>query len=96
MPKLRKLLHEDIERVRATLAKAPAKPKVPPPLTIQETIFSIKTEIQDLLKRGYTFEDIAEMIRSGFNLEHLGASTLKQYLHKRRSTSKAPKASSSK
>jgi hypothetical protein len=91
MKKQRTFTNEEVERVRATLAKAPEKPKTPPPLTVRETVVSIKSEIKDLLKRGYTFEEIAEMIRSGFNLEHLGASTLRQYLQKKRLTSKIPK-----
>jgi hypothetical protein len=88
--------HEQIERVRATLAKAPEKPKAPQPLSVRETIISIRSEIQDLLKRGYTYEEISEMIRNGFNLEHLGAATLKQYLHKKRTTSKTTKTPPSK
>ena len=96
MPKIIKFTHEEIERVRATLAKAPEKPRVPPPLTVREMVVSIKAEIQDLVKRGYGFGEIAEMIRSGADLEHLGAATLKQYLNKKRPTSKTPKTSSSK
>jgi hypothetical protein len=94
MPKSITLTHEDVERVRDTLAKAPEKPKVPSLLTVREMIVSIKAEIQDLVKRRYTFEEIAEMIRSGSNLEQLRASTLKQYLHKKRSTSKTTKTPS--
>jgi hypothetical protein len=96
MPRQITFTHEEIERVRATLAKAPEKPKVPPPLSVRETITSIRSEIQDLIKRGYTFDEIAEMIRNGFNLEHLGAATLKQYIQKKRSTSKTTKTSPSK
>jgi hypothetical protein len=96
MPKIITFTHEEIERVRATLTKAPEKPKVPPPLTVRETMNSIRSEIQDLLKRGYTLDEIAEMVRNGFNLEHLGAATLRQYIHKKRTTSKTTKTSSSK
>jgi len=96
MPKARTFTSEEIDRVRNMLKEAPEKPKVPAPLTAREMVTSIKAEINDLQKRGYTFEEIAEMIRSGFNLEHLGASTLKQYLTKKRTTSKAPKTTSSK
>lgn len=96
MVKTRTFTNEDIDRVRTMLKAAPEKQKVPAPLTAREMVNSIKAEINDLQKRGYTFEEIAEMIRSGFNLESLGASTLKQYLAKKRPTSKAPKATSSK
>jgi hypothetical protein len=96
MPKKITFTREEIERVRAILAKAPEKPKVPPPLNVHETMLSIKSEIQDLLKRGYTFDEITEMIRNGFNLEHLGAATLKQYIQKKRPTSKTTKTSPSK
>jgi hypothetical protein len=91
MPKIKTFTHEDIERVRTILTQAPEKPKAPAPLTVREMVLSIKSEIADLQKRGYTFEEIAEMIRSGFNLEHLGAATLKQYLNKRRPLSKTKK-----
>jgi predicted transcriptional regulator len=96
VPKIIRFTHEEIERVRDILAKAPEKPKVPPPLTVREMVVSIKAEIQDLVKRGYGFGEIAEMIRSGADLEHLGAATLKQYLNRKRTTSKTPKTSSSK
>jgi hypothetical protein len=96
MPKKITFTHEQIERVRAILSKAPEKPKVPPPLNVHETMLAIKTEIQDLLKRGYTFEEIAEIIRNGFNLEHLGAATLRLYIQKKRPTSKTTKTPPSK
>ena len=96
MPKMRTFTKEDIDRVRMMLKTAPEKPKAIPALTAREMVSSIKTEINDLQKRGYSLEEIAEMIRNGFNLENLGASTLKQYLTKKRTISKAPKTSSSK
>jgi isopentenyl diphosphate isomerase/L-lactate dehydrogenase-like FMN-dependent dehydrogenase len=96
MPKIITFTHEEIERVRAILAKAPEKPKVPSPLGVRETMNSIRSEIQDLLKRGYTLNEISEMIRNGFNLEHLGAATLRQYIQKKRTTSKATKTPPSK
>ena len=75
---------EDVERVRAALKTAPEKPKPPRPLTMRETVVAMSAEIRDLQKRGYTLDDVAAMIRDGFNLDTLGASTLKNYLAKKR------------
>jgi hypothetical protein len=91
MPKPKTFTQEDVERLRASLTQAPEKPKTPPPLTAREMVVSIRSEILDLQKRGYALEEIAEMIRKDLNLDTLGASTLKQYLQKKRkTTSKKP------
>jgi hypothetical protein len=93
MPKPRTFKKEDIERVRSILAKTPEKPKAPAPMTQQEMITSISSEILDLQKRGYELDEIAAIIRDGFNLDTLGASTLRRYLQKKRkkpSSAKAP------
>jgi hypothetical protein len=89
MPKPKTFTPHDVERVRALLKKAPEKPKPPTPITQREMIASISAEIRDLQKRNYTLDEIAAMIRDGFNLDKLGAPTLRQYLQKKR---KAPSA----
>lgn len=86
MPKPKTFAPQDVERVRALLAKAPEKPKTPAQLTQREMIAAITTEIRDLQKRNYTLDEIAVMIRDGFNLETLGASTLRNYLQRKRKT----------
>ena len=86
MPKPKTFAPEDVERVRAMLVAAPEKPKTPAPLTAREMIAAISAEIRDLQKRGYALEEIAAMIREGFNLDALGAATLRQYLQKKRRT----------
>jgi hypothetical protein len=93
MPKPKTFAREDVERVRSILAKTPEKPKAPAPMTQQEMITSIGAEIRDLQKRGYELDEIAAIIRDGFNLDTLGASTLRRYLQKKRkkpSSEKAP------
>lgn len=86
MPKPRTFTYEEVERLRTALAQAPEKPKVPPPLSAREMVVAIRSEILDLQKRGYTLEEIAELIRKDLNLDTLGVSTLKQYLQKKRKT----------
>jgi hypothetical protein len=93
MPKPKTFAKEDVERVRSILAKTPEKPKAPARMTQQEMITSISAEILDLQKRGYELDEIAAIIRDGFNLDILGASTLRRYLQKKRkkpSSAKAP------
>jgi hypothetical protein len=89
MPKPKTFAPEDVERVRALLKKAPEKPKAPSQLTAREMVAAISAEIRDLQKRNYTLDDIAVMIREGFNMETLGASTLRLYLQKKRKTQSA-------
>jgi hypothetical protein len=94
MPKLKTFEREDVERVRALLHAAPQKPKTPAPMTQRDMIAAISTEIRDLQKRNYTLDEIAAMIRNGFNLDTLGASTLRQYLQKKRKAKQTPQPSS--
>jgi hypothetical protein len=70
--------HEDLERLRSTLKEAPKVTTKSGDITKQEAVASLVREIQTLQKRGYSLEEIAEMLQGGGLL--VTTPTLKSYL----------------
>ncbi len=80
-----------LEAAKTRLRSLPEKPKTPKPVSLSEAIRQIKTEVQAALKRGYTFDEIAQALKEdGIDV---GTPTLKSYVYKgtRRRTN-SPKA----
>jgi len=76
----RAIEHERIEAAKSRLRALPEKPKAPKTLSIAEAIRQIKNEVRAALKRGYTFDEIAQALKEdGIDV---GTPTLKSYLSK--------------
>ncbi len=83
-----------IEAAKKRLRGLPEKPKVPRALPLSEAIRQMKVEVQAALKRGYTFDEIAQALKEdGIDV---GTPTLKSYVYrgvtKRRTAALKPKA----
>jgi len=79
---------ERIEAAKSRLRALPEKPKAPKALSIAEAIRQIKNEVRAALKRGYTFDEIAQALKEdGIDV---GTPTLKSYVS--RSNKKRPPA----
>jgi hypothetical protein len=72
------ITREQIEKVRERLTRAPAPPAASVTATKQEAVRSLVGEIRALQRRGYTLEQVAEMLREDAIL--LTTQTLKNYL----------------
>lgn len=72
------------EKLRALPAKEPASRK----LNARDVVDALKHEIRDLLKRGYSLEDISEMLRG--DAVFIPSGTIKRYLS-RNTTKRAPR-----
>jgi len=84
----RAIEHERIEAAKSRLRALPEKPKAPKTLSIAEAIRQIKNEVRAALKRGYTFDEIAQALKEdGIDV---GTPTLKSYVS--RSNKKRPPA----
>lgn len=70
--------HEDLERLRSTLKEAPKAPTKSGDVTKQAAVKALAKEIQGLQKRGYSLEQVAEMLQGGGLL--VTTPTLKSYL----------------
>jgi hypothetical protein len=85
----RAIEHERIEAARSRLRALPEKPRTPKAFSIAEAIRQIKTEVRAALKRGYTFDEIAQALKEdGIDV---GTPTLKSYVsrgNKKRSAAK--------
>jgi len=69
-----------IEAAKVRLRQLPEKPKVPRPLPLSQAIREIKAEVQVALKRGYTFDEIAQSLKEdGIDI---GTPTLKSYVYR--------------
>jgi len=81
-----------IEAAKVRLRQLPEKPKVPRALPLSQAIREIKAEVQVALKRGYTFDEIAQSLKEdGIDI---GTPTLKSYVYrgtKRRTNGTKPK-----
>lgn len=78
---------EDIESLKQQLRAIEDKPKQEIELTATAVVQEIKTEINDLRKRGYTLKEIASMLAER-NLP-VGVATLKAALDRQSATKKA-------
>jgi hypothetical protein len=72
------ITREQIEKARERLTQAPAPPAASVNATKQEAVRSLVGEIRALQRRGYTLEQVAEMLREEAIL--LTTQTLKNYL----------------
>ena len=74
------------EKLRALPAKEPASRK----LNARDVVDALKHEIRDLLKRGYSLEDISEMLRG--DAVFIPSGTIKRYLSRKaaKRTSRKP------
>ncbi|MDX2096836.1 MAG: hypothetical protein SFW36_03600 [Leptolyngbyaceae cyanobacterium bins.59] len=73
-----KYTKENIAKAREFLKDVPKKPQ--DEFSLHESIYQMKGDINALLKKGYSYEEIAEMLsKLDFNIS---ATTLKQYLSK--------------
>jgi len=69
-----------IEAAKARLRQLLEKPKVPRALPLSQAIREIKAEVQVALKRGYTFDEIAQSLKEdGIDI---GTPTLKSYVYR--------------
>ncbi len=69
---------ERIEAAKSRLRALPEKPKAPKAFSIAEAIRQIKNEVRAALKRGYTFDEIAQALKEdGIDV---GTPTLKSYV----------------
>jgi hypothetical protein len=74
----RAIEHERIEAAKSRLRALPEKPKASKALSIAEAIRQIKNEVRAALKRGYTFDEIAQALKEdGIDI---GTPTLKSYV----------------
>ena len=51
---------EDLQLFKAELSQLPKKEK---PMTKKDVVISLKKEIEELRKKGYTFEEIAQQLK---------------------------------
>ncbi len=79
MPKT--IAPEVISAAKKRLQSLPQKPKTPKPVPLSEAIRQIKSEVQAALKRGYTFDEIAQALKED-GIE-VGTPTLKSYVYKK-------------
>jgi Mg/Co/Ni transporter MgtE len=81
-----------IDQAVSVLAKLPDKPKEN--FALREAIFEMRQEIQSVLDRGYSYEEVAGLLSQ--NEVQIKAITLKQYLAEfRRKSSKKKSAAKS-
>ena len=80
-----------IEAAKTRLRALPEKPKAPRTYSLSQAIGQIKNEVRAALKRGYTFDEIAQALKEdGIDV---GTPTLKSYVsrgNKKRSPAKTP------
>lgn len=88
MPKT--IAPEAISAAKKRLQSLPQKPKKPKSVPLSEAIRQIKNEVQAALKRGYTFEEIAQALKED-GIE-VGTPTLKSYVYKKISKPRASSA----
>ncbi len=69
---------ERIEAAKTVLRALPEKPKAPRAYPLSQAIAQIKNEVREALKRGYTFDEIAQTLRD--NAFDVGTPTLKSYV----------------
>jgi len=81
-----------IEAAKTRLRQLPEKPRTPRAVPLSQAIREIKAEVQAALKRGYTFDEIAQSLKEdGIDI---GTPTLKSYVYrgtKRRTNGTKPK-----
>lgn len=80
---------EDLERLRSALRAAPKVTPRSGDVTKQEAVKSMVREIQGLQKRGYSLEEVAEMLQGGGLL--VTTPTLKSYLSRAKAARKRGK-----
>jgi hypothetical protein len=81
---------EQVEKLRALLKAAPETPAGTADTTKQQAVRLLAGEIQTLQRRGYTLEQVAEMLKGGGLV--LTTATLKSYLSRAKAAKAARKA----
>jgi hypothetical protein len=78
------LSRDQVEQLRSTLKAAPKVPAASVDTTKQEAVKLLAREIEGLQKRGYSLEQIAEMLKGGGLV--VSTPTLKSYLSRAKTT----------